>query len=67
MTVLFPALLLSALAPALELFHYPFMQRALIGGVITGLTGGLLGSFTVIRQLSFLAMPSATPRCSALA
>lgn len=40
---------------ALALFHYPFMQRALIGGILTGLTGGLLGSFTVVRQLSFFS------------
>lgn len=38
-----------------ELFSYPFMQRALIGGILTGLTGGLLGSFTVVRQLSFFS------------
>ncbi|MGB3297596.1 MAG: metal ABC transporter permease [Phormidesmis sp.] len=31
------------------------MQRALIGGILTGLTGGLLGSFTVVRQLSFFS------------
>ena len=36
-------------------FAYPFMQRALIGGILTGLTGGLLGSFTVVRQLSFFS------------
>ncbi|MGB3295571.1 MAG: metal ABC transporter permease [Phormidesmis sp.] len=43
------------LSTALALFHYPFMQRALIGGILTGLTGGLLGSFTVVRQLSFFS------------
>ena len=43
------------LSTALALFQYPFMQRALIGGVLTGLTGGLLGSFTVVRQLSFFS------------
>ncbi len=31
------------------------MQRALVGGIMTGLTGGLLGSFTVVRQLSFFS------------
>jgi zinc/manganese transport system permease protein len=31
------------------------MQRALMGGVLTGLTGGLLGSFTILRQLSFFS------------
>ncbi len=40
---------------ALDLFQYPFMQRALVGGIITGLMGGLLGSFTVVRQLSFFS------------
>lgn len=40
---------------AIELFQFPFMQRALIGGVLTGLTGGLLGSLTVVRQLSFFS------------
>ena len=40
---------------AVALFQYPFMQRALIGGTITGLTGGLLGSLTVVRQLSFFS------------
>ncbi len=40
---------------AIALFHYPFMQRALLGGILTGLTGGLLGSFTVVRQLSFFS------------
>ncbi|MEO1444892.1 MAG: metal ABC transporter permease [Cyanobacteria bacterium J06635_11] len=38
-----------------ELFQLPFMQRALMGGVLTGLTGGLMGSFTVVRQLSFFS------------
>ncbi|MGB3517252.1 MAG: metal ABC transporter permease, partial [Elainellaceae cyanobacterium] len=38
-----------------ELFQFPFMQRALIGGVLTGLMGGLLGSFTILRQLSFFS------------
>ncbi|MEM6839886.1 MAG: metal ABC transporter permease [Cyanobacteria bacterium P01_C01_bin.120] len=38
-----------------ELFQLPFMQRALIGGVLTGLMGGLLGSFTILRQLSIFS------------
>jgi zinc/manganese transport system permease protein len=38
-----------------ELFQFPFMQRALLGGILTGLMGGLLGSFTVLRQLSFFS------------
>ncbi|NET37907.1 MAG: metal ABC transporter permease [Cyanothece sp. SIO1E1] len=39
----------------IELFQLPFMQRALMNGVLTGLMGGLLGSFTVLRQLSFFS------------
>ncbi len=31
------------------------MQRALIGGILTGIVGGILGSFTVLRQLSFFS------------
>ena len=46
-----------------ELFQLPFMQRALMGSVLTGLMGGLLGSFIVLRQLSFF---SDTLRHSAL-
>ncbi|NER80882.1 MAG: metal ABC transporter permease [Leptolyngbya sp. SIO1D8] len=38
-----------------ELFQFPFMQRALAGGILTGLMGGLLGSFTILRQLSFFS------------
>ncbi|KPQ37386.1 MAG: ABC-type zinc uptake system permease component ZnuC [Phormidesmis priestleyi Ana] len=37
------------------LFSQPFMQRALLGGILTGITGGLLGSFTVVRHLSFFS------------
>ena len=33
----------------------PFMQRALIGGLLTGSLGGLLGSIAVLRQLSFFS------------
>ena len=33
----------------------PFMQRALIGGLLTGALGGLLGSVAVLRQLSFFS------------
>ena len=39
----------------IELFQLPFMQRALMGGMLTGLMGGLLGSFTILRQLSFFS------------
>ena len=33
----------------------PFMQRALLGGLLTGSLGGLLGSVAVLRQLSFFS------------
>lgn len=36
----------------IELFSFPFMQRALIGGILLGIVGGILGSFVVLRQLS---------------
>jgi zinc/manganese transport system permease protein len=39
----------------IELFQLPFMQRALLGGILTGIMGGLLGSFTILRQLSFFS------------
>ncbi len=42
----------DALQQALE---QPFMQRALVGGLLTGCLGGLLGSFAVLRQLSFFS------------
>ncbi|MDJ1182840.1 metal ABC transporter permease [Roseofilum casamattae] len=40
---------------AIALLQFPFMQRALIGGILAGVMGGLLGSFTVVRQLSFFS------------
>jgi zinc transport system permease protein len=43
------------LTRVIELFQFPFMQRALLGGVLTGLMGGMLGSFTILRQLSFFS------------
>lgn len=39
----------------IELFQFPFMQRALMGSILTGLMGGLMGSFTILRQLSFFS------------
>jgi len=38
-----------------DLFQFPFMQRAVISGILTGLAGGMLGSFTILRQLSFFS------------
>ena len=45
----------AELTRVVELFQLPFMQRALMGGVLTGLMGGLMGSFTILRQLSFFS------------
>lgn len=43
-------------APALaELLQLPFLQRALLAGLLTGALGGMLGSFAVLRQLSFFS------------
>jgi zinc transport system permease protein len=39
----------------IELLQFPFMQRALWGGVILGVLGGWLGSFAILRQLSFFS------------
>ena len=46
---------MSIETPLLELLQFPFMQRALIGGLLTGALGGVLGSFAVLRQLSFFS------------
>jgi zinc/manganese transport system permease protein len=45
----------AELTRVIELFQLPFMQRAMLGGVLTGLMGGMLGSFTILRQLSFFS------------
>jgi len=39
----------------LMLLAMPFMQRALLAGLLSGALGGLLGSFAVLRQLSFFS------------
>nr|WP_045056547.1 metal ABC transporter permease [Aliterella atlantica] len=39
----------------LNLLQFPFMQRAIAGGVLMGLLGGLLGCFVTLRQLSFFS------------
>ena len=44
-----------AIGGSLELLQEPFMQRALLGGLITGVLGGWVGSLAVLRQLSFFA------------
>jgi zinc/manganese transport system permease protein len=38
-----------------SLLALPFMQRALLGGLLTGALGGVLGSVAVLRQLSFFS------------
>ena len=43
------------MAELTDLLAQPFMQRALLGGLLTGALGGLLGSFAVLRQLSFFS------------
>jgi zinc transport system permease protein len=45
----------AEIARITELFALPFMQRALLGGILTGCMGGMLGSFTILRQLSFFS------------
>ena len=47
----------SGLDPAhlAQLLSLPFMQRALVAGLLTGLLGGVLGSVAVLRQLSFFS------------
>jgi len=42
-------------ATALMVLSQPALQRALLGGMLTGALGGLLGSFAVLRQLSFFS------------
>lgn len=39
----------------IELLQFPFMQRAIAGGILLGLLGGLLGCFVTLRQLSFFS------------
>lgn len=45
----------TELVRVVELFQLPFMQRALLAGILTGAVGGMLGSFTILRQLSFFS------------
>ena len=40
------------LSDFLDLFNLPFMQRAVIGGLLLGILGGILGSFLILRRLS---------------
>ncbi|MBD1841896.1 metal ABC transporter permease [Cyanobacteria bacterium FACHB-63] len=38
-----------------SLLQYPFMQRAIVAGILMGLLCGFLGSFVALRQLSFFS------------
>ena len=46
---------MSPSLPLAELLAMPFLQRALLAGMLSGAIGGLLGSFAVLRQLSFFS------------
>jgi zinc/manganese transport system permease protein len=46
---------MSAAVPVADLLALPFLQRALLAGLLTGGLGGVLGSFAVLRQLSFFS------------
>ena len=47
--------LASEITRIVDLLQLPFMQRAIFSGVLTGLAGGMLGSFAILRQLSFFS------------
>ncbi len=51
----FDSFLLVITSNLIELLQFPFMQRAIAGGVLMGLLGGLLGCFVTLRQLSFFS------------
>lgn len=38
----------------LEIFQYDFMQRAIIAGLVIGIISPLIGTFLVLRRLSFI-------------
>jgi len=48
-------MLLANVPFVVALFEYPFLRYALITGVIMGGITPLIGSFVVIRRLSFIA------------
>lgn len=51
----FNYLAVAGITDLVTLLQFPFMQRAIAGGVLMGLLGGLLGSFVTLRQLSFFS------------
>lgn len=48
-------LAVTSINELINLLQFPFMQRAIAGAVLMGLLGGLLGSFVILRQLSFFS------------
>ncbi|MEM8604250.1 MAG: metal ABC transporter permease [Cyanobacteria bacterium P01_H01_bin.121] len=48
--------LAAELVRIIQLLQQPFMQRALISSALMGCTSGLLGSITLLRQLSFFSI-----------
>ena len=53
--------------PMIELLGYPFMQRALLAALLTGLIAPAIGTYLVQRRLSLLGDGSATSRSPASA
>ena len=49
----------------LQMFSYPFMQRALIAGVLVSLCAALLGVPLVLKRYSMIGDGSAMPSLSA--
>jgi zinc transport system permease protein len=47
--------MIEAPAALADLLQLPFLQRALLAGLLTGALGGMLGSVAVLRQLSFFS------------
>ncbi len=39
----------------LEIFQYAFFNNALLIGILSGLTGGIIGSFIVVKKISFIS------------
>ncbi len=37
------------------LFHYPFLQHALLGGLLASIGCGMIGSYVVVKRIGFLA------------
>ncbi|WP_323798469.1 metal ABC transporter permease [Microcoleus sp. FACHB-672] len=50
-----PYFAITGSADFLSLLQFPFMQRAIAGGILMGILGGLLGSFVTLRRLSYFS------------